>query len=53
MIELNLEESLKFLTAWIKGLYINQKIPLKFDSRDCIMKILVHNESEFQSSEGR
>ena len=54
IIDLNLEDSIKFLTAWMNGLYINEVCPTKFDNSKCITNFVVHDEEgKDDNQEGR
>ena len=47
LLDLNLHESISFLLSWSKGLYINEKIPMKFVDSKCITNFKVHREDDF------
>ena len=50
LLDLNLSESVSFLLFWAKGLYINEKIPMKFVQADKVITgFKVYNEDEFMN----
>jgi hypothetical protein len=49
VLKLNLNEAIKFLLSWSRGLYINEQIPMKFVGKTCITGFTVYNESDYMN----